>query len=226
MRPGRDARGFVNRSADRQPILDALTTEHVVMESALGTSVNEQQARASMYLYSVSGALVAIAFMTRSEHFFLFVAAILTVLFLAGLLTILRLVDISMESMQSHVTIARIRGYYRSLGKEAEAWFDKVHGRWPEGRTDSGHITGPLLGLLTTAASMIACVNAFIGGALLALLLDNLRIDLTVSVVAGAVFALAQVVAFYRYQTWRIDLVIKFAQSAGIGVSDDGKGEV
>ena len=217
----------MSRSADRDPILDALTTEHSVMESALGTSVNEQQARASMYLYSLSGALVAIAFMTRSEHFFLFVAAILVVLFLAGLLTILRLVDIMMESMQSHVTIARIRGYYRSLGKDAEALFDKAHGRWPEGRTDSGHITGPLLGLLTTAASMIACVNAFLGGALLALLLVNLlRIDLTISVAAGAVFALAQVVAFYRYQGWRIDLVITFAQTAGVGVSDDGKGDM
>lgn len=214
-------------AANREAILAAMTTEHFVMESALGTSVNEQQARASMYLYSVSGALVAIAFMTRSEHFFLFVAAILVVLFLAGLLTILRLVDISMESLQSHVTIARIRGYYRSLSKDAEAYFDMAHGRWPEGRTDSGHITGPLLGLLTTAASMIACVNAFIGGALLALLLVNLlRIDLTVSVVAGAVFALAQVVASYRYQSWRIDLVIKFAQTAGVGVSDDGKGDV
>ena len=217
----------MSRSADRDSVLDALMTEHSVMESALGTSVNEQQARASMYLYSVSGALVAIAFMIRSEHFFLFVAAILLVLFLAGLLTILRLVDISMESLQSHVTIARIRGYYRSLSKDAEAYFDKSHGRWPEGRTDSGHITGPLLGLLTTAASMIGCVNAFIGGALLALLLANLlQADLTVSVILGAVFALAQVVAFYRYQTWRIDLVIKFAQTAGVGVGDDGKGDV
>jgi len=74
---------------------------------------------------------------------------------------------------------------------------------------------------------MIACVNAFLGGALLALLLVNLlKVDPALSVVAGAVFALAQVVAFYRYQSWRIDLVIKFAQTAGVGVSDDGKGDV
>ena len=25
-------------------------------------------------------------------------------------------------------------------------WFDKAHGRWPEGRTDSARIVGPVLG--------------------------------------------------------------------------------
>jgi hypothetical protein len=196
------------------------------MQSAIGNSVNEQQARASMYLFSVSGALVAIAFMMQSNHLLLFVAAVLLVLFLTGLLTILRLIDIGMESLQSHVTIARVRGYYRALGKTAEALFDKPHGRWPEGKTDSGHIIGPVLGLLTTAASMIACVNAFIGGALLALLLVGLlHVSLTVSVLAGAAFVLAQIIAVYRYQGWRIGLLIQFAKTSGVAVDDDGKGE-
>jgi len=51
----------------RHPTLAALTTEHFVMQGAIGTSVNEQEARASMYLYSVSGALVAIGFMAQSD---------------------------------------------------------------------------------------------------------------------------------------------------------------
>ena len=211
---------------NRDPILAAVTTEHFVMESAIGTSVNEQQARASMYLYSVSGAVVAIGLMARSDHFLLFVAAILPMLFLTGLLTILRLVDIGMESLQSHVTIARIRKYYRSLGKEAEAQFDTAHGRWPEGKSDPGHVIGPILGLLTTAASMISCVNAFIGGALLALLLARLLdAGLTIAILAGIAFALTQVAAFYVYQGWRIELVVKAARAAEIAVGDDGKGK-
>lgn len=191
------------------------------MQGAIGTSVNEQQGRASMYLYSVSGALVAIGFMAQSKHLVLFVAAVLPVLLLTGLLTILRLVDIGMESLQSQVTIARIHGYYRSLSKTAAVQFDKARGRWPDGMTDSGHVIGPVLGMLTTAASMIACVNAFIGAALLAVLLLNLlQVSLIVSLIAGAAFATAQVIAFYIYQSWRIDLVVNFAKTAGIAVGE------
>lgn len=195
------------------------------MQSAIGTSVNEQQARASMYLVSVSGALVALGFMAQAEHFLLFVAVVLPVLFLSGLLTIFRLVDIGMESLQSTVTIARIHQYYRSLGKSAEAMFDKMHGRWPDGKTGSGQMNGKILGLLTTAASMIACVNAFIGASFVSLLLVNLlNAGLAISIATGIAFALGQVVAFYAYQARRIDLVIKFAKTAGFVVGDDGDG--
>ena len=211
--------------ADPEPILAAMTTEHFVMQSAIGTSVNEQQARASMYLYAVSGALVATSFMAQSQHLLLFLAAVLPVLFLAGILTILRLVDIGMESLQSHVTIARIRGFYRSLGRAAKVHFDKAHGRWPDGKTDPGHIVGPLLGLMTTAASMIACVNAFVGAAMLALLLVNvLKVGLAISIVAGGLFALAHVAACYIYQDRRIALVVKFAKDAGVAIDETGKG--
>lgn len=206
-----------------QYLISALTTEHFVMQGAIGASVNEQQARASMFLYSVSGALIAIGFMAQSDHFLLFVAAVLPVLFLAGLLTTLRLVDIGMESLQSHVTIARIRGHYRALGQPAELIFDKAHGRWPEGKTDSGQIIGPMLGILTTAASMIACVNGLVGAVAMSMLLFHLaHTGLAVSIVAGTAFALGQVVAIYRYQNKRIAMVAKLATDTGVIVGDDG----
>ena len=135
-----------------ESVMSALTTEHFVMQTAIGTAVNEQQARASMFLYSVSGALVAAGFMAQTKHLLLFSALLLPVLFLTGLLTILRLIDIGVESMQSQVTIARIRGHYRSLGAVADRLFEDAYGRWPEGNTDAAQVIGPVLGLLTTAA--------------------------------------------------------------------------
>lgn len=166
--------------------MSAITSEHFVMQGAISTSVNEQQARASMFLYSVSGALIAIGFMAESGHRVLLVAAILVALFIAGLLTTLRLVDISMESLQAYVTVARIRKHYRSLGPDAEQLFDPAHGRWPEGKTDSGNVVGPFLGLMTTAASMIACINGMLGAALLTMLLNrSFAQPLTVSILAA-----------------------------------------
>ena len=197
---------------NRAAILTALTTEHAAMQAVIGDSVNEQQARASMFLITVSGALVALGIVAQTDKFLLFTAATIPTLYLVGLLTMLRLVDVGMESMQSEITIARIRRFYRTLGSPADDLFEESLGRWPEGRLDSGHVIGEMLGLLTTAASMIACVNGFIGAAGAALLLHHqLQVSIAVSVVAGTAFVIVQIVAAYRYQNWRISKMVALA---------------
>ena len=195
----------------------ALTAEHSAMQGVINASVNEQQARASMFLLSASGALVAIGLMVQTNAFLLFTGVVIAAIYLAGLLTFLRLVDVAMESMQSEVTIAKIRRFYRTLGPPADVLFEVPLGRWPEGKLDSGHVIGNLLGLLTTAASMIACVNGFIGGAGLALLVYNLvPTSMTISVFAGAVFVVGQVATAYAYQTWRINVVMRLADDRSL----------
>jgi hypothetical protein len=209
------------RDMPSDAVVSAATSEHFVMQGAIGTAVSEQQARASMYLYSVSGALVAFGLFAGSPHLLLFVAAVLPVLFLVGLLTTLRLTDIMAESLQAFVTVARVRSFYRSLGPEPAALFDPAHGRWPEGKTDSGQVTGPVLGMMTTAASMIGCVNAFIGAAGIALLLIHaLNMALLPAAAAGALVGVAQVVGLYYYQKRRIERVAEFARNAGLVIGD------
>ena len=202
---------------NREAILTALAAEHQAMQGVIMASVNEQQARASMFLLSVSGALVAIGIMAQSDNVLLFAGVMIAALYVIGLLTIMRLVDVGMESMQSEVTIAKIKRYYRTLGSPADDLFEVPLGRWPEGEMDSGHVIGEMLGLLTTAASMIACVNGFIGGSGLALLMHHLvPTSLTVAVIGGGAFVVAQVVVAYWYQTWRIDKLVKIAADRGL----------
>lgn len=199
--------------SDREAILMALTAEHAAMQGVINASVNEQQARASMFLLSASGALVAIGLMAQTTHFLLFTGVVIAAVYLTGLLTFMRLVDVAMESMQSEVTIAKIRRHYRTLGAPAEVLFEVPLGRWPEGKMDSGHVIGQVLGLLTTAASMIACVNGFIGGAALALLAYHLvSTSVAVSVVVGATFVVAQVATAYAYQMGRINVIVRLAE--------------
>lgn len=203
--------------SNREAILTALTTEHSVMQGVINASVNEQQARASMFLLSASGALVAIGLMAQSANFLLFTGVVIAAVYATGLLTTFRLVDVAMESMQSEVTIAKIRHYYRTLGGPAEQLFEEPLGRWPEGKLDSAHITGELLGLLTTAASMIACVNGFIGGTGLALLVYHLAsTNVAVAVLAGAIFAVAQVAIAFAYQTRRINMLVRLAKDRSL----------
>ena len=202
---------------NREAILTALAAEHQAMQGVIMASVNEQQARASMFLLSVSGALVAIGIMAQSDNVLLFAGVMIAALYVIGLLTIMRLVDVGMESMQSEVTIAKIKRYYRTLGSPADDLFEVPLGRWPEGEMDSGHVIGEMLGLLTTAASMIACVNGFIGGSGLALLMHHLvPTSLTVAVICGGAFVVAQIIVAYWYQTWRIDKLVKIAADRGL----------
>ncbi len=209
---------------NREAILTALTAEHQAMQGVIGASVNEQQARASMFLLSASGGLVAIGLMAQSGKFLLFTGIIIAALYVTGLLTILRLVDVAMESMQSEITIAKIRRYYRTLGSPADMLFEEPLGRWPEGRLDSGSVIGEILGLLTTAASMIACVNGFIGGAGVALLLYHLaQAGVVLSGLAGALFIFVQVAIVYRYQDWRINLMVRLATDRGLIVGEQAK---
>jgi hypothetical protein len=199
--------------SDRDAILTAVAAEHFAMQGVVSTSVNEQQARASMFLFSVSGALVALGILAQSDKFLLFTAAIIPALYLMGLLTTLRLVDVGIESLQSLVTVAKIRKYYRSLGEPAGSLFEEQLGRWPEGELDSGHVIGKILGVLTTAASMIACVNGFIGGAGIAILLYQVaRTSLTVSCLVGVLFAIGQIMIVYVYQSWRFKMIARLAE--------------
>ena len=122
-----------------------------------------------------------------------------------------------MESMQSEITVAKIRRYYRSLGAPADTLFEEPLGRWPEGKLDSGSVTGEGLGLLTSAASMIACVNGFIGGAGIALLLFHLlQTSIAVSILVGAAFVVIQVAGVCFYQNWRIRMMVRLADDRAL----------
>jgi hypothetical protein len=79
---------------------------------------------------ALSSALVAIGFVAGSTDLLVpFAAIVLPVVFLLGVFTVARLVETALDSMCCMQGIARIRGYYRSLGPEAARYFAPAHGR-------------------------------------------------------------------------------------------------
>ena len=189
--------------------LSALTTEHFVLQTASSTTVNESAARASIYILSLSSALVAIGFVSQSrEAFGLFVASVLPALFLLGLFTVFRLVDVSGEYMRHLGGIARIRNYYGTLTPEAAEYFG------PEVGPRSGRSSIPSLQLgrgiafLTTTATMVACINNIVAGASIAILAHWLFGSRWISfaVVLGVAAAAILTAAFLIYQRWRFSM--------------------
>ena len=196
----------MDEQSERSALLSALTTEHFVLQTANNSTFSEASSRSTLYVMALSSSLVAIGFVAGSTDLLIpFAAIVLPVVFLLGVFTVVRLVDTALDSMYCMQGIARIRGYYRTLGPEAARYFSPEHGRWPEAEEPALKL-GLALAYFGTTASMIAVINNAVAGAGIAFLLRFL-IPATPYWIAGAtgVFAaLALTWLFYAYQRWRI----------------------
>jgi hypothetical protein len=186
-------------------LISALTTEHFVLQTAASSTISEAAARSNLYVMVLSSSLVATGFLSQSPALLVpFAAAVLPAVFLLGLFTVLRLVDTGLESMQYLLGIARIRGFYRTLGPEAAEQFAPRNGRWPEAKGPEVRF-GRVFAFLSTTASMIAVINSVVGGVGIALLIQTFGTSprMWLSLIVGAASAILLTVGFLAYQRWR-----------------------
>lgn len=197
----------MDEQSERTALLSALTTEHFVLQTANNSTYSEASARSTLYVMALSSSLVAMGFVAGSTDLLVPFATIsLPAVFLLGIFTIVRLVESALESMQYLTGIARIRGYYRTLGSEAARHFAPEYGRWPEMEPPALRF-GSGLAFFGTTASMIAVINNVVAGVGMALLTRFLRPSAPswVDAVAGIASALILTWLFYAYQRWRFD---------------------
>jgi hypothetical protein len=177
----------MNDDSKQQAFMSALVTEHFVLQSARGVTTSEANGRAALYLTSLTGALVALGFLAQvGEQFDAFATAVLPALFLLGEFTYVRLVENSIEDWLLQRSIQRIRRYYLALVPEAATFF----GDADVDRKPSPAMYRSSAQLLFTAASMIAAINAILGGAGVTLLVRALDLaGLGTAALAGAAAA-------------------------------------
>src|ERR1041384_5613625 len=104
--PSRNRGGCMDEPKDpmrRQLALSALTTEHSNLQTARMGTVGEANGRSSLYLGTLSSAVIAIAFIGQANEFggafYLFALTLLPTVFLLGVFTYLRLVQTSIEDI-------------------------------------------------------------------------------------------------------------------------------
>jgi hypothetical protein len=197
----------MDEQSERTALLSALTTEHFVLQTANNSTYSEASARSTLYVMALSSSLVAMGFVASSTDLLVPFAAIsLPAVFLLGIFTVVRLVESALESMQCLTGIARIRGYYRTLGPEAARHFASEYGRWPEVEPPALRF-GPALAFFGTTAAMIAVINNVVAGVGIALLMRFLCPFALywARPVGGIAGALALTWLFYAYQRWRFD---------------------
>jgi hypothetical protein len=185
--------------------LSALNTELFVLQSALSANVNEAAARTSIYIMALSSFLVALGFASRStEAFGPLVASVLPALFLLGLFTVTRLVDLNGNYLQYISDMSRIRSFYRGLTPEAADFFSRDLDRRPAPALQ----LGTAVAFLTTSSSMVAFINNIVAGAGIALLARGLLGEehTLLAVWLGVAGMLILTAAFLVFQKWRFGM--------------------
>jgi hypothetical protein len=185
-------------------LLTALTTEHFTLQGARSQTMSESAARASVYVFSVSSALVALGFIGQvseiGDLFNTFALTVLPTLYLLGAVTFVRLVECGAEDFLYGVAINRIRGYYKEVaGDRANLFLLSGH---DDGRGVFANMALPAENRSPVFAfsSAIAVINSVVGGAAVAIALGAL-VDAPLGLAAGVgiVVAICSAVAWVRY---------------------------
>jgi hypothetical protein len=134
------------------------------------------------------------------DVFNVFALTVLPTLYLLGCVTYVRLVECGAEDFQYGLAINRIRGYYKELaGERANLFLLSGH--------DDGAGVFANMGLaaenrspMFAFSTAIAVINGVVGGGAIAIALGALvDAPLVVAAAAGAVTAIASVIAWLRY---------------------------
>jgi hypothetical protein len=166
----------VDENAERRAAFEvAHNNQYFVLQSSRGTTVAESGSRATLYIMALSSALVATGFVSQSPAALgPFLSVVLPTLFVLGLFTLVRLVDTGVENLSCIQAMGRIRRYYAELIPEAPQYFGDHPHTGGSALASAAIRRGKLVGLFTLA-SMIAVVNAVVGGTGITLLVALLR---------------------------------------------------
>jgi hypothetical protein len=179
-----------------------VTTEHFTLQGARSSTIAETTGRATMFLGSVSGGLVALGLIATAggvgAAFYAFGLILLPTLAFVGLVTFDRVLQSGVEDHGYTRRIARLRGYYFQYAPELAGHLLSVP------RAEQLRIQGVRGGAwqgFLTVAGMVAVVTAVLAGSTAGLLAAVVSgHSLVAALVAGVPVAIVVLVWLMRYQ--------------------------
>jgi hypothetical protein len=186
----------------RSPAVTFVTTEHFVLQGARAATIAESTGRATMFLASVSGGLVALGLVATASRvgtaFYAFGLILLPTLAFVGLVTFERVLQSGIEDQGYARRIALLRGYYFDNAPELAPYLLSVS---PPERLRVQGIFGGRWQEFRTVAGMVGVITAVLGGSTAGLIAavasDH---SLAAALISGAVVAVAALVALMRFQ--------------------------
>src|SRR6266567_1728092 len=151
----------------------ALGAEFSMLQGARGATISESSSRSSLYMTTLSGAVVALALVAQAakfgQTFFIFALAILPVVFFLGVTTYYRLLQSGIEDVVYARAISKIRALYSEIDP-AHASFFHASAVDQVGLRQLGLFRLRWQQFLSAAAT-VAIVNSVVGGVFFALTL-------------------------------------------------------
>ena len=188
-------------------LMQALGNQYGRLQSARGATIAESSSRTSLYMTSLTGAVVGLSFVAQasrfSETFLVFALAILPVVFFLGLVTYYRVLQTGVEDVIYARAMSRIQNFYSDIDP---AHADLFHS------SSVDQVGLASLGLFAlwwqqflSSAAVVAIVNSVVAGVFIALMVSNIfPLSPPAAVGVGAVACVVIALSFLRHQwaTW------------------------
>ena len=179
-----------------------MTTEHFVLQGARAATIAESTGRATMFLASVSGGLVALGLIATASRvgtaFYAFGLVLLPTLAFVGLVTFERVLQSGVEDQGYARRIALLRGYYFDNAPELAPYLLSVP---PSDRLRVQGILGGRWQGFRTVAGMVGVITAVLAGSTASLVAIEISDhSLAAALTAGAAVALAALIVLMRFQ--------------------------
>jgi hypothetical protein len=178
-----------------------VTTEHFTLQGARSQTIAESTGRASMFVASVSGGLVAWGLVATATGagggFYAFGLVLLPTLAFVGLVTFERTLQSGIEDLGYARRIARLRAYYFDNAPELAPYLLSVE---PERRLRVLGLKGGYFQGFRTIAGMVGVITAVLVGSEAGLAVIAAFDTPAASFGAGGVVAVAAVIGVMTYQ--------------------------
>jgi len=192
----------------------ALLTEQFVQQSVRGVTVSESSSRASLYMFTLSSALIAYGFLADTDVAAAYLGVVFPIVFLLGIFTWERLVQTALEDVIAVGAIQRIRRYYATLLPDAEHFFPQPTDRTAVHELLDIGTRSSWRGVVFTTSSAILAVNCIVGGTGIALALHEAGLMKATSIVIGVLAGLVLFIALASYQLRRFRRVTAVVAAA------------
>ena len=189
----------------RASTVSFITTEHFTLQGARAATISESTGRASMFLASVSGGLVALGLVATATGvggaFFAFGLVLLPTLAFVGLVTFDRTLQSGTEDLGYARRISQLRAYYFDNAPELAPYLLSVA---PAERLHVQGLRGGYVQGFRTVAGMVAVITAVLAGSEIGLGVAAAFDVPAAALASGCVVAIGALIALMRYQrsTW------------------------
>ncbi|HXR23080.1 MAG TPA: hypothetical protein VN786_11030, partial [Acidimicrobiales bacterium] len=187
-----------------------VTTEHFTLQGARSATIAESIGRATMFLTSVSGGLVALGLVATATKvgtaFYAFGLVLLPTLTFVGLVTFQRAVQSGVEDYGYAVRIARLRAYYFDNAPEVTPYLASVP---PNRRLAIQGLHKSGWPVFRTVAGMVGIISAGLAGSSVGLAVASSSLAAALS--CGVALGLIVLTASMRYQSSVWDRAVQTA---------------